>query len=100
VDLDNEANPPVLLSALRTLKHLIECIPIQTLRQATPDLLQIFHKTIQHKSVDMRKATVFVLVEMYCALGQDLNIDGFSDGQKRLIDVYVERHPKRNAMVE
>ncbi|KAL3795782.1 hypothetical protein ACHAWO_005837 [Cyclotella atomus] len=101
VDLESEANPPVLLSALRTMRVLIEFIPLPKLRQVTPDLLQLFHDTIRHKSVDMRKATVFVLVEMYCVLGQELNVDGFSDGQKRLIDVYVERHPKkRDAMVE
>jgi hypothetical protein len=49
--------------------------------------------------MDMRKATVFALVEMYIALGEDLDIDGFSDCQRRLIDVYVERHPNRSQMM-
>lgn len=100
VDLDSETNPPGLLSSLRTLKHLIEFIPLHKLRQVTPEILQLFHSTIRHKSVDMRKATVFVLVEMYYILGQELSVDGFSEGQKRLIDVYIERHPKKNAMIE
>ena len=77
------------------MQHLIECVSLPTLREVTPELLQLFHLTIRHKSVDMRKATVFVLVEMYCVLGDELSVEGFSDGQKRLIDVYVERHPKR-----
>ena len=80
------------------MQHLIEYVSLPTLREVTPELLQLFHLTIRHKSVDMRKATVFVLVEMYCVLGDELSVEGFSDGQKRLIDVYVERHPKRNTM--
>lgn len=100
VDLKSEANPPVLLSALRTLKHLIESVSAVKLREAMPGLLQLLHHTINHKSVDMRKATVFVVVEMYFSLGRELNVDGFSDGQKRLIDVYVGKHPKNNAMVD
>ena len=47
----------------------------------------------------MRKATVFVVVEMHFVLGEEFTVDGFSDGQKRLIDVYVERHPKKSAML-
>jgi hypothetical protein len=45
--------------------------------------------------MDMRKATVFVLVEIHIVLGEELDLDGFTDCQKRLIDVYVERHPNR-----
>ena len=95
VDLDSDTNPPLLLSALRTMKHMVEFVPLPSLRPAVQDLLQLFQLTLRHKSVDMRKATVFVLVEMHYALGKELDVDGFSEGQKRLIDVYVERHPKR-----
>ncbi|KAL7518509.1 hypothetical protein ACHAWX_003329, partial [Stephanocyclus meneghinianus] len=95
VDLDSDTNPPLLLSALRTMKHMVEFVSPSSLRPAVPELLQLFHLTLRHKSVDMRKATVFVLVEMYYALGKELDVNGFSEGQKRLIDVYVERHPKR-----
>lgn len=65
----------------------------------TPELIQLFQSTIRHKSVDMRKATVFVIVEMHFVLGEEFTVDGFSDGQKRLIYVYVERHPKKSAML-
>lgn len=65
----------------------------------TPGLLQLFQSTIRHKSVDMRKATVFVVVEMHFVLREEFTVDGFSDGQKRLIDVYIERHPKKSAML-
>lgn len=99
MDLDSEVNPPILLSALRTMKHLMALVPLPKLQPVISELLQLCQTTITHKSVDMRKATVFVLVEMYFALGQELNVEGFSDGQRRLIDVYVGKHP-RSAVVE
>ena len=95
VELESDANPHLLLSVLRTMKHVIEFISLPSLKAASSELLELLHQTFRHKSVDMRKATVFILVEMYFVLGQELDLDGFTDGQKRLIDVYVDRHPKK-----
>jgi CLIP-associating protein 1/2 len=99
INLNDKCNPPALLSALRTLRHLVGRVSTISLKNEMTTLLPLFHRALCHKSMDMRKATVFALVEMYIALGEDLDIDGFSDCQRRLIDVYVERHPNRSQMM-
>lgn len=98
IDLNDKSNPPALLSALRTMKHLVDKIPIDTLKRATPSLLPLLHSTLSHKSMDMRKATVFILVEMHFVLENELSFEELADSQRRLIDVYIERHPKNTQM--
>ena len=98
IDLNDKSNPPALLSALRTMKHLVDKIPIDTLKRATPSLLPLLHRTLSHKSMDMRKATVFILVEMHFVLENELSFEELADSQRRLIDVYIERHPKNTQM--
>ena len=80
------------------MRHLIERISVDSLKAALPSLLPLFHTALSHKSVDMRKATVFVLVEIYFVLGDELDLGEFSDCQRRLIDVYVARHTKTSNM--
>lgn len=99
VDLSTNSNPPILLSTLRTLRHLIDRISPQTLRNNFHSrLLPLFQTTLRHKSVDMRKATIFILVEVYFVLGDEMNLENFTDSQQRLIDVYITKHPKKQAM--
>ena len=59
-------------------------------------MLPLFRTALCHKSVDMRKATVFVLVEMHFVFGEERPglMEEFTDCQTRLVDVYIERHPK------
>ena len=101
IDLNDKNSPPELLSVLRTMRYLVDRVSLDSLKAALPSLLPLFHTALDHKSVDMRKATVFVLVELHIVLGDNaLNLDDFKDCQRRLINVYVGRHPKnRNAMV-
>ena len=100
IDLNDKSNPPALLSTLRTLRHLVGRVSTTSLKSELPSLLLLFRSALCHKSMDMRKATVFLLVEMQIVLGEELDLDGFTDCQKRLIDVYVERHPNRLQMTE
>mmetsp|Transcript_34977 Transcript_34977/g.62962 ORF Transcript_34977/g.62962 Transcript_34977/m.62962 type:complete len:1268 (-) Transcript_34977:173-3976(-) len=98
IDLNDKSNPPALLSTLRTMRYLVDRISIESLKRALPSLLPLFHMALCHKSVDMRKATVFILVEVYFVLGEEDDelelLDEFTDCQRRLVDVYIERHPK------
>lgn len=94
IDLNDKVSPPELLSTLRTMIVLVDRIPIDSLRRVVPSLLDLFHAALCHKSVDMRKATVFILVEMHFVLGDELRLDEFTDCHQRLVRVYVERHPK------
>ena len=99
IDLNEKNSPPVLLSTLRTMRYLVDRISIISLKSALPSLLSLFHTALCHKSVDMRKATVFVIVELHFVLGDELELDDFTDCQRRLIDVYIERHPKNSQML-
>ena len=101
IDLNDKNSPPELLSVLRTMRYLVDRVSLDSLKAALPSLLPLFLTALDHKSVDMRKATVFVLVELHIALGDnELNLDDFKDCQRRLINVYLGRHPKNcNAMV-
>lgn len=94
IDVEDKNNPPALLSSLRTMRYLLDRVSTSTLSEAMHDLLPVFHSALCHKSVDMRKATVFILVEMHFALGEEFHLDDFTDCQRRLVDVYIERHPK------
>jgi hypothetical protein len=99
IDLNDKSSPSVLLSTLRTLRFVIDRISITTLRQVVPSLLTLFHKTLCHKSVDMRKATVFILVEIQVVLGDECQLlDELSEYQRKLVHVYVERHPRHSRM--
>jgi len=99
IDLNDKTNPPALLSTLRTMRCLVDRISIESLKKALPSLLSQFHTALCHKSVDMRKATVFILVEMHFVLGDEFELDEFTDCQRRLIDVYIERHPKKSQIM-
>jgi len=96
IDLNNKINPPALLSTLRTMRYLVDRISIDSLKEALPHFAALFRTALCHKSVDMRKATVFILVEMHFVLGaEELELmDDLTDCQRRLVDVYIERHPK------
>lgn len=99
IDLSEKSSPAALLSTLRTLRYLIDRISLQTLKAALPSLIPLFHLALSHKSVDMRKATVFVLVEMHfvfaeCEGNEMALLDELTDCQRRLIEVYINRHPK------
>ena len=97
VDLNDKGTPPALLSTLRTMVVLLDRIPIASLRKVFPSLFTLFHTALCHKSMDMRKATVFILVEMHFILGEELQLNKLSDSQQRLIRVYIDRHPKNLA---
>ena len=101
IDLNDKNSPPELLSVLRTMRYLVDRVSPDSLKAALPSMLPLFHTALDHKSVDMRKATVFVLVELHVVLGgNELNLDDFKDCQRRLINVYIGRHPnKSNTMV-
>ena len=99
LDVSSKSNPPSLLSALRTMRYLIDRVSVGTLEKALPSLLPLFHAALGHKSVDMRKATVFVLVEVHFVLGDTLRLDEMTASQRRLLDMYIEKHPKKSAMV-
>lgn len=100
IDLNDKNSPPELLSVLRTMRYLVDRVSLDSLKAALSSMLPLFHTALDHKSVDMRKATVFVLVELHIVLGDDeLNLDDFKDCQRRLINVYIGRHPKCNTMV-
>ena len=99
-DVSSKSNPSSLLSALRTMRYLVDRVSVESLEKALPSLLPLFHAALGHKSVDMRKATVFVLVEVHFVLGDALRLDEMTASQRRLLDVYIEKHPKKSMVLE
>ena len=89
-----------LLSTLRSMRYLIDKIPKESLRNALPPLMRLFQRSLSHSSVDLRKATVFVLVEIHFALGDELCLDDFTDSQKQLVGIYVKRHDKSTSSLQ
>ncbi len=77
------------------MRHLIEKLSPDSLRKSLPSLMTLFKTTLSHTSVDLRKATIFILVELHFVLGDDLILDDFTDGQKQLVGIYISRHPKK-----
>ena len=99
IDLNDKSSPPALLSTLRTMIVLVDRLPIDSLRKVVPSLLALFRAALCHKSVDMRKATVFILVEMHFVLGDELRLDNFTHCQQQLVRVFVERYPKNSQIM-
>jgi hypothetical protein len=77
------------------MRFLIEMISTDSLKKSLPSLMQLFQSTLNHASVDLRKATIFILVELHFVLGNDLILDDFTEGQRQLVSIYINRHPKK-----
>jgi hypothetical protein len=85
------------LSGLRTMVKLTPRLDKVLLKEFLPSLFPSLLQTIVHDSVDIRKATVFLLVEVTVTVEEgDLTpfFDQLTLAQRRLISYYVERRQK------
>lgn len=120
---DDEWAIPLL--ALRTLCKLADRVPARNLLEAlsstsgsSSGLGACLVMGMRHKAVDVRKAAIFAAVEMHFAVAGDGgagegadgdgDVDGFNDAvlsrldgltaaNRKLISIYIERHPKTTA---
>lgn len=89
---------PFILSTFRTLCKMLSGVPQQPLLDSLPSIMPSIYKALVHKSVDLRKASVFCIVEMLLILGwEKLNpfLDKLNVAQRKLVNIYVERHQNK-----
>lgn len=88
----------VVLSGLRTLTKLVPSVPESNLKSNLPMLMPGVIKAICHSSLVLRKAAVFVIVEMYFVLGESLlhHLGQLNAAQMKLVTIYIERNEKTN----
>ena len=84
LDSDNVPNQQVL-TALRTLQCLVDRVSRDALDAALSQLLSLLRKAVNHNSLDMRKATLSVLTKLHFVLGDQLDLSGVSDRNRRAI---------------
>jgi len=86
----------IVLSGLRTLTKLVPSVPESNLKSNLPLLMPCVIKAICHSSLVLRKAAVFVIVEMYFVLGESLlhHLGQLNAAQMKLVTIYIERNEK------
>ena len=98
----NTCNQHTRLLALRTLadavKHLKSSQLIEMLPQISTIILPLFSSPL----VDIRKSVVFVLVEVYMMVGDELHpfVRDLAPSQRKLLTVYIERQMNNSPVVQ
>ena len=86
----------ILLAVLRCYGKLIPHIATEDLRAEMTVLMPHLTSSVCHPKLELRKCAVFVIVEMYWVIGDDVleHLDELNDCQRKLVVVYIERHEK------
>mmetsp|Transcript_53444 Transcript_53444/g.53840 ORF Transcript_53444/g.53840 Transcript_53444/m.53840 type:complete len:168 (-) Transcript_53444:31-534(-) len=90
---EDENSLSIVLSALRTLVKLVGRVPASDLSASLSSIMPCIFQTVKQSSVDMRKATVFVIVEIYCVLREAMApyLLQLNPTQLKLVTIYIER---------
>ena len=88
-----DENTSVTLLTLRALAKLIGRLPSEDITKALPSLKPALFASLNGGEVDMRKAAVFLIVEMHSRLGEDVmqELDGLTASQQKLVSIYINR---------
>lgn len=94
-----DENAAAALLTLRALSKVIGRIPKEDVRKSLPSLKPVIFASLSNSQVDMRKATVFLIVEMHESLGDDVlnELESISPAQQKLISIYINRRKQENA---
>lgn len=86
-------NAAVTLLTLRALTKLIGRLPSEDITKAIPSLKPALFASLNGGEVDMRKAAVFLIVEMHSRLGEDVmqELEGLTASQQKLVSIYINR---------
>jgi hypothetical protein len=99
---DSDYKQHTRLLALRAMcdgvKHLQSPALISLLSQISSVILPLFSSPL----VDIRKSVVFVLVEVYMIVGDELHpyVRNLAPSQRKLLTVYIERQMKNNPVAQ
>lgn len=92
-DIDISSHNELKLMALHVLTATIKNLTSSQLLTFLPTLIPAILPHFGSAQVDMRKATVFILVEVYVIIGDTLYpyVKQLTVQQKKLLTVYIER---------
>jgi hypothetical protein len=90
---DISDNPQVRLLSLRVICNSVRFFSSATLLQQLPTLVPVVLSSINSPLPDLRKAVVFILVEMYLSVGDSVfpYIHSLTPPQRKLMTIYVEK---------
>ena len=91
----NGKTSAISLTSFRIFCKLIKDVPEETLTEHLPSIMPHIYKALVKKSVDMRKTSVFCIVQMYLVLGQEkMNpyLEDLNVAQRKLVKIYIDRH--------
>jgi CLIP-associating protein 1/2 len=93
INSTTDENTSVTLLTLRALTKLIGRLPSEDITKALPSLKPALFASLNGGEVDMRKAAVFLIVEMHSRLGEDVmqELDGLTASQQKLVSIYINR---------
>lgn len=88
-----DENASVTLLTLRAMTKLVGRLPSEDITKALPSLKPALFSSLNGGEVDMRKAAVFLIVEMHSRLGEDViqELDGLTPSQQKLVSIYINR---------
>lgn len=86
-------SPQVRLLALRVICNAVRFFSSAQLLQQLPTLVPVALSSINSSLPDLRKAVVFILVEMYLSVGDSVfpYIASLTPPQRKLMTIYVEK---------
>lgn len=86
-------SPPARLLALRVISNSVRFFSSAQLLQQLPSLVPVVLSSINSSLADLRKAVVFILVEMYLSVGDSVfpYITSLTPPQRKLMTIYVEK---------
>ena len=91
----------IILSSLRIFQKIIPLLDWPAVEYSLPILMPYLVSSICHSSLAMRKAAVFVVVEMYFIAGEALldHLKDLNAAQMKLITIYINRNEKASKTV-
>ena len=93
-DSDGISSPShVILLSLHVLASAIKHLSSSALLLECPIFLPLILPAFQNSLVDVRKALVFVLVEIYMVVGDALlsHVGSLTSPQRKLLTIYIEK---------
>jgi hypothetical protein len=98
--LNEDSNQQIRLLALQTLSQAIPHLSSSQLLELLSDISSEILPYFTSSSVDIRKAVVFVYVEIYMIVGDALYpyVRGLAPSQRKLLTVYIERQMNRSSV--
>ena len=100
VCLGTQSYHHVVLLCMHILQAAVKNISCSALLLELPILLPLILPAFKSPLVDVRKAVVFVLVEMYMVVGDSLHchVSDLTPPQKKLLTIYIDRQMSQRSV--